>query len=57
MPRAVRSVDDIFFQPEKLYSRSEFEEKQGELNRIRYESVEKIGGTLHRNVRRVFAKS
>ncbi|MBI4187635.1 MAG: phosphoenolpyruvate carboxykinase (ATP), partial [Chloroflexi bacterium] len=57
VPRAVRSVDDIFFQPEKLYSRSEFEEKQGELNRIRYESVEKIGGTLHRNVRRVFAKS
>ncbi|MBI2980227.1 MAG: phosphoenolpyruvate carboxykinase (ATP) [Chloroflexi bacterium] len=57
VPRAVRSVDDIYFQPEKLYSRSEFEERQGELNRIRYESVEKIGGTLHRNVRRVFAKS
>ncbi len=56
VPRAIRLVDDIFLHPEKLYSRVEFEEKQKELNRIRYEAVEKIGGRLHRNIRNVFKK-
>ena len=33
------------------------EEKQKELNRIRYEAVTKIGDALHRNIREVFAQS
>lgn len=57
VPRAVRMVDDIYFQPEKLYSRTEFEEKQKELNQIRCEAVEKIGDALHPNIRQVFARS
>ncbi|MFC1913983.1 phosphoenolpyruvate carboxykinase (ATP) [Chloroflexota bacterium] len=57
VPAAIRAVDDILVHPERLYSRSEFEEKQKELNRIRYEAVEKIGGALHADIRKVFAKN
>lgn len=54
VPRAIRVVDDIFMHPEKLYSRNEFERQQGELNRIRYEAVEKIGTGLYPSIRKVF---
>jgi phosphoenolpyruvate carboxykinase (ATP) len=54
VPRAIRVVDDIYLHPEKLFSRSEFEEKQKELNRIRYEAVEKIGPGLQPAIRSVF---
>ncbi|MFH0914796.1 MAG: phosphoenolpyruvate carboxykinase (ATP) [Chloroflexota bacterium] len=54
VPRAIRVVDDVFMHPEKLYSREEFEKQQGELNRIRYEAVEKIGSGLHPSIRKVF---
>ena len=54
VPRAVRYVDDVYLHPEKLYSRMEFEEKQKELNKLRRESIEKIGDVLHPNIRRVF---
>ncbi len=57
VPKAIRVVDDIYLHPEKLYLRAEFEEKQGELNKTRYEAVEKIGSTLHPNVRNVFSKA
>ncbi|MBI4186032.1 MAG: phosphoenolpyruvate carboxykinase (ATP) [Chloroflexi bacterium] len=57
VPTAVRLVDDIYLHPEKLYSRSEFEEKLGQLNRIRCEAVEKIGGGLHPDVRDVFGRA
>lgn len=56
VPRAIRVVDDIYLHPEKLYSQSEFEEKQRELNKIRHEAVEKVGSGLHPAVRRVFGK-
>ena len=56
VPAAIRAVDDILVHPERLYSRAEFEEKQRELNRIRYEAVEKIGGALHPDIRKVFSK-
>ncbi len=46
VPAAVRSVDDIYFHPERLYSTSEFEEKQAELNRFRRGAIEKIGDGL-----------
>jgi len=54
VPRAIRVVDDIFMHPEKLFSRDKFEEKQRELNRIRYEAVEKIGPGFHPAIRKVF---
>ena len=57
VPKAIRYVDDIYLHPEKLYSRTEFEERQRELSKIRYESVEKLGDSLHPEVRKVFGKS
>ncbi len=54
VPAAVRSVDDICFHPERLYSEAEFETKQAELNRLRHESIEAAGGGLHSSVREVF---
>jgi phosphoenolpyruvate carboxykinase (ATP) len=57
VPKAIRGVDDIYLHPEKLHSRAEFEEEQAILNRIRYEAVEKIGGGLHPNLRKVFSKA
>jgi phosphoenolpyruvate carboxykinase (ATP) len=56
VPRAIRVVDDIYVHPEKLYSQVEFDEKQLQLNRARYEAVAKIDGGLHRNIRRAFHK-
>jgi phosphoenolpyruvate carboxykinase (ATP) len=54
VPGAIRLVDDIYVHPEKLYSRAEFEEKQKELNKIRYEAVMEIGSGLHPDIRNVF---
>ena len=56
VPKAIRVVDDIYVHPEKLYSASEFEEKQRNLNRVRYEAVAKLGSKLNPNVRKVFNK-
>ena len=57
VPKVVRYVDDIYLHPEVLYSTSEFEERQKELNQIRCQAMEKIGPALHPNVRRVFDNS
>jgi phosphoenolpyruvate carboxykinase (ATP) len=54
VPAAVRSVDDIYFHPERLWSASEFEDEMIEVNRFRRESIEKIGGDLHPDIRKVF---
>jgi phosphoenolpyruvate carboxykinase (ATP) len=56
VPKAIRAVDDIYLHPEKLYLRAEFEEKQRELNKIRYEAVGKIGSGLHPDIRNVFIR-
>ncbi len=57
VPRAVRYVDDIYLHPEKLYSRSEFEEQQKTLDRNRCEIVERVGSSLHPDIRNVFSKA
>ncbi len=57
VPGAIRVVDDIYLHPEKLYSSTEFEEKQRELNKIRYKAVEKIGSGLHPNIKKVFSQA
>lgn len=54
VPASIRTVNDILVHPERLYSQTEFEEKQRELNRIRFEAVEKIGKALHPDIRNVF---
>jgi phosphoenolpyruvate carboxykinase (ATP) len=56
VPRAIRVVDDIFVHPEKLFTQSEFEERQAQLNRVRYDAVVKVGDGLHRNIRNIFNK-
>ncbi len=57
VPASIRAVDDILVHPEKLYSVAEFEQKQQELNKIRYEAIEKIGSGLNPKVRKVFGKA
>ena len=54
VPKAIRSVDDIFLHPEKLYSGTNFGEKQKKLNRIKIEAIEKIGDGLNPNIKNVF---
>jgi len=56
VPKAIRTVDNIYLHPEKLYSRAEFEGKQKELNEIRQEAIKKIGKNLHPNIRTCFAE-
>jgi phosphoenolpyruvate carboxykinase (ATP) len=56
VPKAIRVVDDIYVHPEKIYSSSEFEEKQKELNEIRYNAVAELGSKLHTDIRNVFSK-
>jgi phosphoenolpyruvate carboxykinase (ATP) len=57
VPAAIRAVDDILVHPERLYTAAEYEQKQKELNRIRYEAIEKIGGGLNPKVKKVFGNS
>ncbi|MEE8414057.1 MAG: phosphoenolpyruvate carboxykinase (ATP) [Dehalococcoidales bacterium] len=54
-PAAIRVVDDIYVRPEKLYSSSDFEEKQRELGKTRHDAVAKLGSNLHANIRNVFS--
>jgi phosphoenolpyruvate carboxykinase (ATP) len=56
VPKAIRTVDDIYLHPERLFAVSEFNEKQARLNQIRREAVEKIGPDLHPDIRAVFQK-
>jgi phosphoenolpyruvate carboxykinase (ATP) len=54
VPAAVRVVDDIFFHPEIVYSRGEFDKRLNELNRFRRQAIEAVGDALHPAIRRVF---
>jgi len=56
VPKAVRTLDDIYLHPEKLYSRAEFEEKQKQLNQFRQRAIKKIGSNLHPNLKAIFNK-
>lgn len=55
IPRAIRTVDDIYLHPELLYSNSEFDKKQKELNRIRREAIDAVGETLHPAIKKAFS--
>jgi phosphoenolpyruvate carboxykinase (ATP) len=54
VPAAIRAVDDILVHPERLYTAVELEQKQQELNKVRYEAIEKVGSGLNPKVRKVF---
>jgi phosphoenolpyruvate carboxykinase (ATP) len=54
IPSAIWYVDEIFLHPEKLYSHTEFEEKQEKLNKIRQDAIKKLGKDLHPHLRKVF---
>jgi phosphoenolpyruvate carboxykinase (ATP) len=54
VPKAIRVVDDIYLHPEKLYTKTDFETKQSELNKMRKQAVDKIGKKLHAAIRKVF---
>jgi phosphoenolpyruvate carboxykinase (ATP) len=57
VPAAIRAVDDILVHPERLYTAAELEAKQKELNKIRYEAIEKVGSNLNPKIRKVFGNS
>lgn len=54
VPRAVRGVDPIFFHPEKLYSVSEFEEREKKLVKSIQEAIERVGEGMNSKILRVF---
>jgi phosphoenolpyruvate carboxykinase (ATP) len=56
VPKAIRVVDDIYVHPEKLFNVTDFETRQRELNKQRYEAVARFGTKLHPNIRKVFKK-
>jgi phosphoenolpyruvate carboxykinase (ATP) len=56
VPTAIRNVDDIMVHPERLYSAAEFDAKQKELNKIRYEAIEKVGPNLNPKIKKIFQK-
>jgi phosphoenolpyruvate carboxykinase (ATP) len=47
VPKAVRLVDDIYFHPETLYSKEDFEAKQRKLSYLRQKVISKIRQSLH----------
>jgi hypothetical protein len=53
VPRAMRTVDSILMQPEKLFQESDFDARQTALNRQRAEFIETFPD-LHPEVKAVF---
>ncbi len=56
VPKAVRLIDDIYWSPEKLYSKAEFEERQILLNNARNEALGKLGNNLPYEIKECFKK-
>jgi len=54
VPKAVRNVDSIYMHPEKLYSHSEYEERQNALNKIRLDTITKYSDGMHADIKNVF---
>jgi phosphoenolpyruvate carboxykinase (ATP) len=57
VPAAIRAVDDILVHPERLYSKAELEAKQKDLNKVRYDAIEKVGSGLNSKIKKVFGNS
>jgi len=54
VPKAVREMDQPFLHPERLYSKTEFEDRIKVLNKLRMEAMEAVGGDLNKKIRSVF---
>ncbi len=54
VPKAIRTVDETYMHPEKLFSWYEFEKGQKELNDIRHKALEKIGPSLYSSIQKIF---
>ena len=54
VPTSVRTVDEIFLHPEKLYPQIVFEERVKEFNRIRSDAIKSLGDRLNPNIRHAF---
>jgi phosphoenolpyruvate carboxykinase (ATP) len=54
VPKAIRMVDDIYLHPEKLYSQTEFIERQKKLNNFRREAIQQINENLHPKIKDAF---
>ncbi|MDQ1280242.1 MAG: phosphoenolpyruvate carboxykinase [Thermoproteota archaeon] len=57
VPKAVRLIDDIYWTPEKLYSKAEFDEKQRTLNNFRNEIISNLGNKISPEIRDCFKKT
>lgn len=57
VPKAIRLIDDIYWSPEKLYPRIEFEEKQKALDNFRNETIGKLDNRLPSEIRNCFEKT
>ncbi len=55
VPKAIRMVDDIYLHPERLYSDSQFKERQNQLNKFRKEAIDKIGKSLNNKIKVIFS--
>ncbi len=56
VPTAIRSVDQIYLHPENLYSTDDFNIRQRELEKIRYNTILKYQQKLHPKILQVFKK-
>jgi phosphoenolpyruvate carboxykinase (ATP) len=54
VPAAVRMVDDIYFHPEIMYPRAEFDKKMAVLNEFRRKAIEAVGPGLYPEIKKVF---
>jgi phosphoenolpyruvate carboxykinase (ATP) len=53
VPVSVRTVDDVLFHPEKLYSSEDFNEKLGVITKLRDEAMAKVADGLHPDIKNV----
>jgi phosphoenolpyruvate carboxykinase (ATP) len=54
IPKAIRMVDDIYLHPEKLYTKTEFEEKQKKINKFRRKAIREIGDNIPPEIKKIF---
>ncbi|MEE9594034.1 MAG: phosphoenolpyruvate carboxykinase [Candidatus Hydrothermarchaeales archaeon] len=52
VPSAIRHADEVFLHPEKLYTHPEYEEKLAKLNKVIQGAIEKLGNSIHPDIRK-----
>jgi phosphoenolpyruvate carboxykinase (ATP) len=56
VPKAIRTVDQVYLHPERLYSQEEFLLKQKEIEKIRYDIISRYDNKLNPRILKVFKK-